>query len=239
MRAFFQSPIAWFALFCAALSAGLWDWSRRLPDCHWETTDSPSAGAAVAFAPATGSEPALPPDNSPGETPPTSPPAQAAATPPQPAPAPTPDPAATAAAVPTPEPSATPPPAAPPSDAALAGPLPTNPEPAPSAPPAAAVVPPAPLDLAEIARQPALWPRQVVLLVSVRFPVILNGVNVGNIQMPSGRAVLLRKVNLDGTVEIELQGSQTSHARVKAQATDLLARAQAVAASRKATAPAP
>ncbi|MCX6966199.1 MAG: hypothetical protein NTZ46_00185 [Verrucomicrobia bacterium] len=229
MRLFFQSPMGWFALFCAALSAGLWDWSRRLPECHWET--SASASGVIESVPASSPEPAL--ENSPGETTPAV--VEISTASPTPAPVASATPKAELPAAPRP----TPPPVL---DAT--GPLPKNPEPTASAAqptpsPAASLIPPAPLDLAEIARQPELWPPQVVLLASVRFPVILKGVNVGNIQMPPGRAVLLRKVNVDGTVEIELQGSQTAHAKVQAQTTDILVRAQALAAGRKSAAPAP
>jgi len=77
------------------------------------------------------------------------------------------------------------------------------------------------MEIADIAKQPSLWPKQIVILVPVRFPVVLNGVNIGNIQVPPHSAVVLQKVNPDGTVMIERQGSQ---AKVKAQETDLSAR---------------
>jgi hypothetical protein len=90
------------------------------------------------------------------------------------------------------------------------------------------------LEIADIAKQPQLWPKQVVLNAAVRFPVIMNGVNVGNMQLPAGRAVNLRKVYPDGTIDIELQGSQI---KVTAQTTDVLARARAVAARQKPASP--
>ena len=105
--------------------------------------------------------------------------------------------------------------------------------PAQTPPPAPAATPeptPAPLQIAEVAGQPQLWPKQVVLTTSVNFPVILNGINRGNIQLPAGRAVNLRKVNPDGTVELDLQGAMT---KVNAQVTDVLARARATAAAKE------
>jgi len=236
MRKFFQSPISWLAVFCAVLSAGLWEWSRRLPESNWESSAAVSLPSPTAEpGPTTGPEPTTPLNADPSEAAPapTSTPALAEVSPPAPTPSAT---ETVAAATPTPA-ASTPPP----SDAELAGPLPAHaetaatPPPSPT-PPTASIVPDAPLDLGEIARQPQLWPRQVVLLASVRFPVILKGVNVGNIQVPPGRPVLLRKVDLDGSVEIELQGSLT---KVKAQTTDILARAQAIAAARKSAAPTP
>lgn len=221
MRKFFQSPISWLAIFCAALSAGLWEWSRCLPESTWESSASLPSPAAEPVP-----EPTPPLNAGPSETAPASAstPTLAETNPPEPTPA------DRAAIAPTPA-ASTPRP----SDAELACPPPghaeTTASPPPSPTPATpSVIPTAPLDIAEIARQPQLWPRQVILLASVRFPVILKGVNVGNIQVPPGRPVLLRKVDLDGSVEIELQGSQT---KVKAQATDILARAQAIEAARK------
>ena len=109
----------------------------------------------------------------------------------------------------------------------------TAPTPAPAAvePVATATpqpTPPPPLTVEDIARQPQLWPKQLLLLTSARFPVVLNGVNVGNVLVPAGSAVILRKVNPEGTVEIELRGSK---ATVKAEATDLAARARVLAAT--------
>ena len=217
MRSFLQRPISWLALLCAVASAGLWGWSRRLPDSHWESSEK----IAAALPTPANTEPTQPADDSRSEPTPT-PSALAETKAPEPAPKPA------ALASPTT-----------PLDANLAGPLPerANPTAAPSTQPspAAALIPPAPLDLAEIAKQPELWPPQVLLLTSVRFPVILKGMNVGNVQVPPGRAVLLRKVAPDGTVEIELPGSQAMKTEVKAQSTDLIARAQALAAARKNT----
>jgi ribosomal protein L24 len=98
----------------------------------------------------------------------------------------------------------------------------------------AAAATPVNLEMGDIARQPKLWPPQVILIRTQRFPVIIKGVNVGSVQVPAGRPVTLRKVNPDGTLEIEFQGSP---AKVKAQATDLAARAAALAASREKAAP--
>lgn len=133
-----------------------------------------------------------------------------------------------------------------PTEAELAGPLPQHsPEelasPPQTIPPTTAAQPTATssLTLAEIARQPELWPKQVILLASVRFPAILKGVNVGNIQVPAGRLALVRKVNVDDTIDLELPGSQGATAKVKAQATDLIVRAQALASSKEKATQAP
>lgn len=212
-------------------SAGLWGWSRRLPESIWESsTTAPLPSPEVEPKLAMGPEP-TPPPPSVSET----------AAPPDSTPAPAETSAPVRVPTEIPPTAATPiPPNRPPSEEELAGPLPAAADPAASHsnPPAApiSVIPAAQLDIGEIARQPQLWPRQIVLLAPARFPVILNGVNVGNVQLPSGRAVILRKVDADGFVEIELQGSLT---KVKAQATDIVARAQAMAAAKKSDIPSP
>ena len=66
------------------------------------------------------------------------------------------------------------------------------------------------LDVATIAAEPKSWPREVTLLSPVRLPLVLNGTKVGETQLPAGKSVVLRKVNLDGTVEVEFQGSSTN-----------------------------
>ena len=87
------------------------------------------------------------------------------------------------------------------------------------------------LDVATIAAEPKSWPREVTLLSPVRLPLVLNGTKVGETQLPAGKSVVLRKVNLDGTVEVEFQGSSTS---IQAAGTDLSARACAASASSEA-----
>ena len=90
-----------------------------------------------------------------------------------------------------------------------------------------------PFDVPDIAKDPQLWPKQVVLIIPVRFSVIKNGVIAGNFQMPQGRTVLLRQVYADGTVLLELPEIPGTQAKVKAQATDLLARARMLAEARQ------
>lgn len=236
MSKFFAPPF-WLPVICALLSAGMWIWSRHLPESVWESSRAkiPPSPQLAETAPA--------PTPAPTPAPSPEPVVEAPAPPAKPAPAPALPATATASPSATPPPtSPTPNPAPRPTDAELAGPLPQHApeEVAPaSSSPAPSVVPSAPLDLADIARQPQLWPRQVVLLTSVRFSVVLKGVNVGNVQIPAGRGVLLRKVNPDGTVEIELQESPGSQAKVKAQATDLLARARALAGAKEKAVPSP
>lgn len=235
------SRLALLTLGCALLSAALWVWSRGLPEPNWESstvasalaaTPTPSPAEAVAVAPAPSSTPKpklkSKPKPKPAPVIPDPTPVVAEATPIEPVPSATPttpEPTpviaeATPAATPaTPEPSPRP------TDAELAGPLPEH---SPGEAPATAAAPPVPLEIGDIARQPRLWPPQVILLRTQRFPVVIKGVNVGNVQVPAGRPVTLRKVNTDGTLEIEFQGSP---AKVKAQATDLEARAAALAAS--------
>ncbi|MEI8235062.1 MAG: hypothetical protein WCH57_10315 [Verrucomicrobiota bacterium] len=230
MRPLHANPASWLALLCVLASAGLWVWSRRIPPSAWETT-APLATNVPAVSPAAS-------DDAPGEEPPPPSPAEPTAAA-SPGVSPTADTPAVAV-IPSTPPPPTPSPTPSPSDAELAGPLPQHsadesaaptPQPAASAPPAPPAPPllPTSLDLASLSRQPERWPRQVVLLAAVRFPVILKGVNAGNIQVPAGSPVLLRKVNPDGSVEIELPAAPGSIAKVKAQNTDLLARAGAAA----------
>lgn len=252
MRPFLSTPAPWLALLSVLASAGLWVWTQRIPPSVWETTSPLTANAPTAAPTAPGNA-----------STPEEPPATTVFASPTPSSAPTPATHTTAAASPAavpatpPSPSPTP---RPPSDAELAGPLPQHsrgesaapalgtgpsvPIPPPSdtavatnaptvAPVATHPLLPAPLDLASLAQQPERWPRQVLLLAPVRFPVILKGVNAGTIQAPAGSPVLLRKINPDGSVEIELPPPSPpgSIAKVKAQLTDLLARARATAAA--------
>ena len=226
---------------CAVLSAVLWGWSRGLLEPNWESSAAPLALApmpepspAIRVAATSAPKPKPKSKPAPPKIVPSPTPALVQATPVEPIPS--------APPLPAPEPSpvvaeampgaslATPMPAPRPSEAGLAGPLPEH---SPGEPAVAAATP-ASLDIDEIARQPQLWPPQVILVSAQRFPVVIKGVNVGNVQVPAGRAVTLRKVNADGTLEIEFQGSP---AKVKAQATDLAARAAALAASREKAAP--
>ena len=108
---------------------------------------------------------------------------------------------------------------------------PVVPEPAPEAPPpivqatptpAPAATPP-PLDLATVARTPALWPLQVGLVQALSFPVVLNGRVVGQAQAKPG--TLLRLLRISGEqIEIEFQNAR--HV-IPAASTDLMQRALA------------
>lgn len=226
------SRLALLTLGCALLSAAFWSWSRGLSEPNWE-----SSSAALAPMPESSTVAAVPtptpkPKPKPIKKAPSPTPALVQATPdvPMPSATPTPEPFPVVAEATPAAPIATPEPPPRPSDAELAGPLPEH-SPGETA---VAAVTPTNLDIGDIARQPQLWPPQVILVSTQRFPVVIKGVNVGNVQVPAGRPVTLRRVNLDGTLEIEFQGSP---AKVKAQATDLVARATALAASRGKAAP--
>ena len=224
---------------CAVLSAVLWGWSRGLLEPNWESSAAPLALApmpepspAIRVAATSAPKPKPKSKPAPPKIVPSPTPALVQATPVEPissAP-PTPEPSPVVAEATPGAPLSTPTPTPRPSEAGLSGPLPEH---SPGEPAVAAATP-ASLDIDEIARQPQLWPPQVILVSAQRFPVVIKGVNVGNVQVPAGRAVTLRKVNADGTLEIEFQGSP---AKVKAQATDLAARAAALAASREKAAP--
>ncbi|XHR29536.1 MAG: hypothetical protein ACFUZC_03060 [Chthoniobacteraceae bacterium] len=222
----------WPALVCAALSGALWIWSRQLPESTWEKSGPVAATPAVGLPPAESAAPAASPDPHPEV--------------PSPTPTPTPTPSALASASPTPAPeeaaiddtqaapsatpsAPTPVPTPRPSEEELLGPLPQHSNDELAA--RASATPEAALSLADIARNPRLWPKQVVLLVPVHFAVMSNGVLSGNLQMPAGRAVTLKQVYPDGSVLLEIPGAQ---AKTKAQATDLLARARLLAKSQPA-----
>ena len=204
-----QSLPARLAIFFAVLSAGFWLWSARLPKSEWE-----SSTTATLPCPPTPT-PVLP---TPGKKAPEgAPPAVAKLTPAASAPSPSPphgEPVPIAPPVPAEDVSTSALPQAPasPGGEAIAS------------APAVAAATPALLEIGDIAKQPRLWPRQVLTLVPINFPVIINGVNSGSVRAPAGSPVVLRKVNADGTVEIELRGLQTT---VKASDTDVLKRARA------------
>jgi len=214
----------WPALLCAALSGALWIWSRQLPESTWEKSGpvatTPAAGLPAAAEPAA---PTASPDPRPEAPSPTPPPTALAPAPEEAAPdAPQAAPSATPSA-PTPTPTPRP------SEEELLGPLPQHSNEELAA--RASATPEAALSLADIARTPRLWPKQVVLLVPVHFAVMSNGVLSGNLQMPAGRVVTLKQVYPDGSVLLEIPGAQ---AKTKAQATDLLARARLLAKSQPA-----
>jgi len=161
-----------------------------------------------------------------------------------------PGPAVPATAEPTPAPTAPPPqeepvaeptgtPAPPPPPSAAAEPspvisadelpLPTSSPGEPAGPsPLLSPLLAIPGDLPALAGLPRYWPAKVKLLAPARFPVFLNGVEAGTIQVPAGALVTLRKLRADGQAEVERQGA---FATLPATATDVLARAQALAAA--------
>ena len=228
-------PLFWLAVFCAILGGGIWSWSSRLPEAVWE-----SSTATALPLPTPSAAPAITPDATPISTPDAKPAPVVEATPsPQPvapdaapvaspAPAPASSPDSSAEAAVSPAPSPVPAPAPSPAEMTVTAPTPAPAAVEPVATATPQPTPPPPLTVEDIARQPQLWPKQLLLLTSARFPVVLNGVNVGNVLVPAGSAVILRKVNPEGTVEIELRGSK---ATVKAEATDLAARARVLAAT--------
>ena len=154
MYKFINDPITKLVIFCVALSAGLWVWSKHLPEPTWESTlavTPPPKTAETASAP--GSENKLPaaiptPTDTVAASPEPKSVAPEISAPASETPAPAPDIAASAAPAPSTDtasvaPSASAEPAAPlpsptaaPSDATLAGPLPQNPAPESASTPA-------------------------------------------------------------------------------------------------------
>lgn len=141
----------------------------------------------------------------------------------KPSPSPTPE------AVPEPEstPEATPTPKASPTPTPVVAATPLPP----------AQIPPA---FSTIVGTPALWPRQVVLLKPVGFPIVFNGKVAGQTQAPAGVTVRLVRVLPDlanPQVEVEFQNNR---ALLPATSTDLAIRAmnlREAAAARAAAAP--
>lgn len=78
--------------------------------------------------------------------------------------------------------------------------------------------PPPALDVPAIAAQPQLWPAQIVLLEPTEFPVFVGGKQAGSVRLPRGTSVMLRKVNTDGTVDVQREGAT---ARIPAKCTNL------------------
>ncbi len=79
----------------------------------------------------------------------------------------------------------------------------------------------APPDLAQVAQNPALWPKEVTLLAPASFPVVFEGRTAGQTLLPAGTRLRLVRVAA-AQVELENQGARQW---VGAAATDLLARA--------------
>ena len=200
MKPFAPRFLPWLVALCAVLSALFLLQSRENPP-KWEApapslrASKPDIEAAGSAAPA--SKHAVKARKKLAATPT---PAEPAATPAvpvapaEPTPAPTVSSSSAPVATPTPTPAPTPEPVATPAS-----------QPAPVATPT-----PAPLDAPKAALLPQFWPRTVVLAVSIDFPVTLNGVQAGSMRLPKGAALNLRKVNADGTVQVERQGSQAT-----------------------------
>lgn len=119
-----------------------------------------------------------------------------------------------------------------------ATPIPATPTPAPATPAPVAIATPPPastpslLDLATIARTPALWPKQVALLYPIDFPVSLDGRIVGQVKAPAGTLVHLVRVS-GQQVEVEHRaGNQAGKHMIPAASTDLMQRALAAFTSR-------
>jgi len=115
-----------------------------------------------------------------------------------------------------------------------ATPPPATPEPVvvkatPTPPPVVVVATPAPtptpplLDLATVARTPALWPQAVTLVQPTAFPLILNGRAVGEAKAPAGTALRMFRVH-NQHVEVEYQ---TARHFIPVASTDLMQRALA------------
>ena len=214
----------WPPFVCAVLSGALWFWSRQLPESSWEKSGPVSPTPVLSALPVASES--TPPTPAPEEHPVVPSPTPVAVASSDPSPSPD-ESAPVAQATPSATPSApTPAPTPRPSEEDLLGPLPQHSQEELAA--RASATPEPALSLAEIARNPQLWPKQVVLLVPVRFAVMSNGVLAGNLQMPAGRAVMLKQVNSDGSVLLEIPGAQ---AKTKAQATDVIARARLQAKS--------
>jgi hypothetical protein len=99
--------------------------------------------------------------------------------------------------------------------------------------PARPAATPPPLDLATVARTPALVPAQIALVRPVAFPVILGGRAAGEVQAPAGAVV--RVLRITGMlVEVQYQNAKKA---VPVSSTDLMARALALHRSASATAP--
>ena len=188
---------------------------------------SPTAAASPALMPASPAPPAGPmaaasPAPVVGLTPApgaASTPASAAA-PPLPVTAATPGPAATPA--PTPGAFATPVGAASATPAVVSTPAPalattpapapaTSPSPTPASTPIPAVsslpAPQKPFDPADIAGNPAAWPKTVQLKQAVMFPAVYNSQVMGSVSVPAGTVVNLVSIQAD-QLTVEYQGGR-------------------------------
>jgi len=83
-------------------------------------------------------------------------------------------------------------------------------------PPQATPPPPPAVDLKALARNPALWPRQVALTQPQIFSALLNGKVIGSIKVPAGMAVNLLAVQEKALV-VQHQNARQAVSR---QATD-------------------
>jgi hypothetical protein len=77
--------------------------------------------------------------------------------------------------------------------------------PAAATPPANVPAPPKPFDPADLAGNPAAWPKQLRLRQAVKFPALYNGQVVGSVTAPAGTAVTLRNIQ-GGQLTVDYQG---------------------------------
>lgn len=92
---------------------------------------------------------------------------------------------------------------------------------------------PRPFSLAELSADRASWPRTVVLKKAAKFPIVMNGRNVGSAKVPAGTVVRLDAIHGDGLV-VEFQGNAQT---IRADQTNL--KSQIMAQRRKELAAAP
>ena len=119
------------------------------------------------------------------------------------------------------EPAATPAPA--PTRAPVVSVVPVPEIAAATPPPPATPVPAPALDLKALARNPAQWPKQLLLTTAQIFPVTIAGRQSGYIKVPAGTAVKLIAVT-DTGLTIEFQNARQT---VAPNVTDLAARGPA------------
>ncbi len=101
---------------------------------------------------------------------------------------------------------------------AIADSAPVSPIVKPSTPPAPRVIPQWP----QIASDPSLWPKKVVIKEDIKFPAVVNGKQVGSLVAPAGTEVNV-KVIQNEKVGVEYRGGG---AWLTVEQTDLIARAQ-------------
>lgn len=83
------------------------------------------------------------------------------------------------------------------------------------------------MDLAALARNPAWWPKWIVLTKPTSLPIVSGGIEIGKILAPSGMEFRMTQV-VGVQVEVEFEGRSI---RIPADSTDLRTRAAAIAAA--------